>query len=143
MPNRADWLLLALAEVDNGRMSPLQLQKTMFLMKMEAGEHVGQHFYNFVPYNYGPFDSTIYADTQAWISTGDIVAEDSGRNWQTYMITAAGLKRALEISEDVDQIAVDYLHRVANWVTGQSFASLLTSIYSKYPEYAENSVFRN
>ena len=35
--NRRDWLLLAVAQAGDNGLSPIQIQKTMFLLRMEAG----------------------------------------------------------------------------------------------------------
>ncbi len=48
MISNQNWLLLALASAEDGRMSPLQLQKAMFLMRMEADDLLGPQFYKFV-----------------------------------------------------------------------------------------------
>jgi hypothetical protein len=55
MTARQDWLLMALAYRNGEPMTPAQIQKAMFLMSAEAPALVGRFFYNFVPYNYGPF----------------------------------------------------------------------------------------
>jgi hypothetical protein len=65
MASRDEFLLLALASASDGRLTPVQIQKAMFLLKQEAGQFVGPDFYEFVPYNYGPFNSSIYDDLNA------------------------------------------------------------------------------
>ena len=65
MLTRQDWLLLALSKSPCGAMSPVQIQKAMFLFGREAGDAVGTDFYSFQPYDYGPFDAAIYADLAA------------------------------------------------------------------------------
>ena len=62
MLTRQDWLLLALSKSPGGAMSPVQIQKAMFLFGQEAGDTVGTDFYSFQPYDYGPFDSAVYED---------------------------------------------------------------------------------
>ena len=143
MTSNRNWLLLALASAEDGRMSPLQLQKAMFLMRMEADDLLGPQFYRFVPYNYGPFNSTIYSDIEALRHEGLVLNESEGRHWPTHMITPDGLKRVEQVRDSADTPLVDFLKQVVDWVKGQTFASLLTAIYDKYPDYARNSVFRN
>ncbi len=143
MTSKKDWLLLALASADDGRMSPVQIQKAMFLMSMEAPQFVGRQFYKFEPYDYGPFDSSIYSDVQSLERDGAVVSENTGRRWRHYMITPTGLRRAKQLNAGVNVDALEFLTVVVAWVKSQTFAALLRAIYEKYPNYAKNSVFVN
>ena len=58
---RQDWLLLVLA-ADGKTFSPLQLQKSLFLVGYDLAKLVGSDFYTFRPFDYGPFDATVYRD---------------------------------------------------------------------------------
>jgi len=51
MTTRQEWLLIALAHRRGEPMTPVQIQKAMFLMDAEAKHFVGPGFYKFVPYN--------------------------------------------------------------------------------------------
>jgi hypothetical protein len=56
MTERKDWLLVALAEAHNTQLSPVQVQKVMFLFKMGAKAHFpADQCYEFIPYHFGPF----------------------------------------------------------------------------------------
>ena len=58
-----DWTLLVLASA-GGPLSPVQLQKTLFLIdrNLSRAQRGVTRFYNFRAYDYGPFDSAIYTD---------------------------------------------------------------------------------
>ena len=141
MRKRQDWLVLALS-VAGGEMSPVQIQKTMFLLKMEAPARVGPDFYDFLPYNYGPFCASIYDDLEHLASEGLVAIHDSPpRRWRSYLTTPRGLERNQELRADIDPVIVDFLDRLVAWVTSKSFSDLLRAIYAKYPRYKENSVF--
>src|SRR5437773_8648050 len=63
--SRRDWLLVALTEAGDRGLSPVQIQKTMFLFKNGTDRVLDEdQFYDFRPYNYGPFDSQIYRDLE-------------------------------------------------------------------------------
>jgi hypothetical protein len=65
-------------------------KKAMFLLKQEAGQFVGPDFYEFVPYNYGPFNSSIYDDLNTLAAAGLVTVNQSqGRSWAMYTITGA------------------------------------------------------
>jgi hypothetical protein len=143
MPDRRDWPLIALACAADGVLTPLEMQKTLFLIKMEANSLIKDYlFYSFVPYNYGPFDSTIYRDIAYLEANGDLVSEraDNAR-WSYYTITKRGMQRAAIIAGPIDQSLIDYMMEVVDWVKSMAFPDLLRAIYKKYPEYAVNSVF--
>ena len=49
MPEKTDWLLVALATSGQGMLSPVQVQKTMFIFKQGAETALpAENFYNFV-----------------------------------------------------------------------------------------------
>ena len=49
--DRKDWALLAIANAGHGvSLSPVQLQKSLFLLGRELGSKVGANFYDFQPY---------------------------------------------------------------------------------------------
>ena len=93
--NRRDWLLSAIAQAGDKGLSPIQIQKTMFLLRMEAGDCVGQGFYAFKPYNYGPFSSVIYKDVDLLVLSGVLREQHSG-SYKIYVATTAGRNRVRE-----------------------------------------------
>jgi hypothetical protein len=142
MASRQEFLLLALASATDGRLTPVQVQKAMFLLKQEASQYVGPDFYEFVPYNYGPFNSSIYDDLNALAGLGLVsIDQPQGRSWAMYTITGPGLEKADLVSDELAPLIRDYTKSVVTWIKAQSFAGLLRSIYSKYPTFAVNSVF--
>jgi len=138
-----DWLLLALASREDGRLTPVQVQKSMFLVGNQAAKFVGPDFYKFVAYDYGPFDSAIYSDLEDLAREELVVIERSStRGWPIYVLTTAGAKRAQNLSERLASNLTKFLAEVVDWVTRKSFSDLIRSIYLNFPEYKENSVFK-
>jgi uncharacterized protein YwgA len=144
MPSNSDWLLIALAASKRGRLTPVQVQKTLFLFGRGAPDHVGKEFYEFQPYDYGPFSETIYRDLGALAESGAIVMEPAphGR-WQVYTITAEGERRGEQAMNELDPKLADYAKRVVDWVTSKSFPDLVRAIYARYPEFKARSVFND
>ena len=143
MLTRQDWLLLALSKSPGGAMSPVQIQKALFLFGQEVGDSIGTEFYSFEPYDYGPFDAAIYVDLRRMTSVGHVRGEWSpGRSWKNYAITGLGRNAVLVLEHDADARLAEFLGRTAVWVKGRSFSDLLRSVYAAYPEFAVNSVFR-
>lgn len=140
--NRKDWLLLVIAAAKGERLSPVQLQKTVFLLGKEQPEAVGQDFYDFVPYAYGPFCVDVYRDAKE-LSQEGFVAIKPGQygHWREYRITPAGMKHAEELSHTNLKV-VGYLEKKVRWAKSQNFRSLVKKTYDDYPEYKVNSVFQ-
>jgi uncharacterized protein YwgA len=141
-PNRQDWPLVILSLADDGVLTPIEMQKALFLMKQEAGKLIKGSFYTFVPYNYGPFDQTIYNDIDALARQGFVALEkaDHGR-WAYYVITKSGAKRAAALQTDIDDRLTNYAKKAVAWIKSMPFPELLREIYKKYPKFAVNSVF--
>ena len=62
---RHDWLLLVLAAAEGDTLSPLQLQKSLFLVGHGLAGLVSTDFYDFQPHAYGPFAAAVYHDAES------------------------------------------------------------------------------
>jgi uncharacterized protein YwgA len=137
------WLLLSLSCAKDGRFSPIQAQKTMFLLEMEAKGFVGDEFYKFKPYLYGPYSPAIASDLEKLKQNGQV---DTGTptpfQRASYLITPQGSREASSLSESVDPRMMQFVRRTVDWVKAQTFTSLLGEIYKKYPDYATQSIFK-
>ena len=142
MTTRQEWLLMALAHRNGEPMTPAQIQKAMFLMSAEAPGLVGQRFYDFIPYNYGPFDASVYHDLDTLVDNGLVTSTQfPGRSWKLYAVTPAGIEEAASSRRQANAQGVSYLEKVVDWVSSMSFPQLVRAIYIKYPQYKANSVF--
>ncbi|MGC9971907.1 MAG: hypothetical protein ABSE56_15100 [Bryobacteraceae bacterium] len=139
---RSDWTLCAIGLAGDRGLSPVQLQKTLFLLGEERAEEVGPDFYQFIPYNYGPFDASVYHDASSLADEGFVSISCSVRGFNIYSITPKGARHAEETQRFAHPRAIEYLKRVVDWAQGLSFSQLVRAIYAKYPEYRENSVFQ-
>lgn len=138
-----EWTLLAISSAKGRPLSPVQLQKTLFLLEKNWSGDLGE-YYSFRPYNYGPFDASIYRDAEALAEMGLIAINRlPGRAWSEYAVTPAGLKFAEELQKQAPKSAVDFLERVVDWVLKLKFEELIKVIYKHYPEFRINSVFRS
>lgn len=138
---RQEWLLLAISESTEG-LTPVQIQKTLFLLGKERGSLVGSGFYKFKPFNYGPFDVQVYRDADELAAQGLVVILNGGTEAvRRYQVTPAGHRAAAELAQGASPDAVEYLKRVVSWVERQSFRGLVEAIYRRYPEQRANSVF--
>jgi hypothetical protein len=139
---RKNWTLLVISAAGSSGLSPIQLQKCLFLIGKNLSTEVGSSYYEFVPYNYGPFDPAVYADAQSLVEEKLArMIRVAGKNWVYYAITDEGESAALRLRPQISSRAWDYVQKVVEWVQALSFAQLLSAIYQAYPEYKANSVF--
>jgi hypothetical protein len=139
---RRDWTLLAIGLAKGRGLSPVQLQKVLFLLGKSLPSDIGSDFYTFEPYNYGPFDRTVYTDADYLSAVGLVSITSTGSGYSEYAATPEGQSRTEMIKAHAPHRAVAYLGKVIPWAQSLSFSSLVRAIYNKYPEYRVNSVFQ-
>ncbi|OGO06291.1 MAG: hypothetical protein A2Z76_04755 [Chloroflexi bacterium RBG_13_56_8b] len=136
-------LLLVVASADDEGLTPLQLQKSLFLVGECSLPELPSDFYTFVPYNYGPFNPVIYGDAESLAEEGLLeYINVPGQKWSKYAATTAGLARAGEITDSISNECSKYIKDVVDWVLSLTFSELLRAIYTKYPKFRSNSVFQ-
>ena len=140
--NNKEWILLVLALVEEKSLTPIQLQKCLFLVGRKIS--TGKDYYNFKPYDYGPFALEIYRDAEELEKEGLInIVYASNFRWKLYSITPKGKKVVDEIEKRVLQSNIDMINtEIVGWVLEKGFRELVKKIYQKYPDFAVNSVFR-
>ena len=131
--------LAAMAPANGEPHSPVQMQKLLFLLDREAGELVeGPHF-DFKPYNYGPFDKTVYRILERLDQKGLVTVRSEG--WRrTYALTPKGQEQGRKLLDAMDEQARQYIERASAFVLKLSFIELVSAIYKAYPDMRENSV---
>ena len=142
---RYDWPLLALYVAEAGKLSPVQVQKTLFLFAENMPEAIdAQHAYNFIPYHYGPFDAAIYRDLKYLIASG-FVQSGSDAVGKDFSITSRGKDRINELLQAEPRIApaTTYMTTLTEWVKSLTFEALIKSIYRAYPHFKTNSIFKH
>src|SRR5690349_4704331 len=138
---RADWTLLAISSATQRGLTPVELQKSLFVLSREVPHNqLGTEFYTFVPYDYGPFCSAIYDDARLLESEGLVTISQTANGLRIYSPTPSGMTVA-QMLRRAREGAADYLATVVKWAQSLSFAQLVQSIYNRYPDTAVNSVF--
>lgn len=142
--NRMDWLLSVIAAGKDTPLQPVQLQKALFLISVKVPrKELGKDFYEFSPYDYGPFSSTIYQDAERLEGEGLVsVSSAPQMRYKLYSATPLGAERAEQISAQLPGNVSQYIERVVDYVQSLSFGGLVRAIYKHYPDWEVNSVFR-
>lgn len=133
-------LVLLILGISKSELSPIQLQKIIFIAQDKLGSQVIQGF-NFEPYYFGPFDKNLYSILNTLCKEG-FVEQISVENkrWKKYRITNEGYDK---IKSDMDNNASNsYLRKLVDFVKSLSFIQLLKTVYSNYPEMKVNSIIK-
>lgn len=134
-------LMLALAE--GKPYSPVQIQKSLFLTTRNLPDlFEDTPPYEFVAYDYGPFDKTVYNDVEELQHEGlaDVAIAPHGR-WNEYRATQEGIEAARQLQATLDAENLEYLKEISACVRSLSFSQLVAAIYKAYPEMKKNSIF--
>jgi uncharacterized phage-associated protein len=140
---RSDWTLLAIAEAGGEALTPVQLQKVLFLLGAQKPQDVRQPFFEFRPYNYGPFSADVYRDADALEQKGLVRIDRSepGRSWSVFAASPEGLIRATDLKAGLPSDLATYVERLVAWSRSLTFQQLVSAVYSAYPEQRANSIF--
>jgi hypothetical protein len=136
-------MLAALAAPENKAFYPVHLQKAMFLID-HALPSLFAVRYKFRPYDYGPFDRTVYSDAAALQQADLITIGREPSNWyRTYRVTDKGLERGQYLLlTGMDHASADTIRKITNVITPLSFEQLVAGIYRAFPNMKVNSVFK-
>ena len=139
-------LILGVLRNTNGRsLTPVKVQKLFFLVDRKLAEELGGPYFDYQPYDYGPFDQSVYA-TMTRLEKEGLVAINYSDPWgpRTYSLTDAGQIEAESVwNSAIPDSAKSLLKSLVQFVSVQTFAGLVRSIYREYPEMKAKSVFRD
>lgn len=139
---REEVILAALAPANGVAHGPVQVQKLLFLVQKRAASIIDGPGFDFSPYDYGPFDQSIYADLMALSKSGDVeILGDPYSKGRRYRLTPAGQAKADAILLKQNENVRAFLNQLSAWVRSLTFAQLVSAIYAAYPEMKVNSVF--
>jgi hypothetical protein len=119
-------LLLALLNNLGGKVSNLDFQKLLFLYCQEVGDLAP---FEFVPYKFGAFSFTSYADRRKLVGLELLSVSDN--HWE---LTEAG-RKTISVSRDTNDRISEVARRYRN-VRGDD---LVAETYRRYPYYAVRS----
>ncbi|MCY4466737.1 MAG: hypothetical protein OXE46_14500 [Chloroflexi bacterium] len=136
---RIDILLRIIVAAQGDAVSPVQLQKVAFLVGQECPNDVPSDYYEFVPYDYGPFCKDIYQDVEELERRGHISISPSALGTRKEY-RATFRSRDIEFSHMPAPVA-EYIAKAVEWAKPLSFGELVSAIYQVYPAYATNSIY--
>jgi len=122
-------------------LSPVQVQKLFFILDREAPLLFDGPYFDFKPYDYGPFDVAVYSEIEKLNRDGLAKVEESCP-YRVYGLTDSGYKIGLELAIKFSEEASNYIKAAGSFVQRLSFQQLVSAIYKKYPDMRSKSVFR-
>lgn len=129
-----------------------RLQKMVFLVqqRIDSDSHISLQSddYEFIPYDYGPFSKDLYDDLDSLVEKRMVKDReeelDSGKVKYDYEIQSAGeefvemqLSSESEAAQEIMKIARD----VKTEYNDMLLSELIDDVYSRFPEYAEESIW--
>lgn len=120
--------LLEIVRLAGGEIDRMVLTKWAFVIRQEAESRGGDAFYDFVPYQYGPFSFGLYQEMEKLVAQG-YVQERGSSAWALGTIPAPPVERSIQ--QDLAKVAARF-RRV-------SVENLLDYVYDKYPQFTVNS----
>jgi uncharacterized protein YwgA len=139
--DRREIILAAFAPANGSSHTPVQVQKLLFLIDKAIPNLVGGPHYDFRPYNYGPFDGSIYDELLELESDGYVEIAPE-RTWSSYRLTEEGQHAGNALLSNLDTKAQEFIRTASRFVRELSFRQLVSAIYKAYPEMKANSVFQ-
>jgi hypothetical protein len=142
---RQQVVLAALAAHSGAEFAPVQVQKLFFLMDENIAGALGGKQFAFEPYDFGPFDKTVYQELDALARVGLVRIEAYGpsKGQRRYALTPAGQEMGTAALQKFGDEVRKYISDTSSWIRGLSFAQLVGSIYKAYPRMREKSVFQD
>ena len=141
--NRDEYMLAAMAMAGRDPLSPVQVQKYFFLLDKNVGDAMGGVQFDFEPYDFGPFDKSVYEALDSLRARGLVEIEgDLSRGVRMYRLTEDGFHEAEEPMKKIPAYAQTYAQEVAAWMRPLPFSQLVSAIYDAYPDMKVNSIFQ-
>lgn len=141
--DRQDIVLLLAEGAEGGRhpFDPIRVMKGSFTVAMLGTPEMKAQF-DFRPYDYGPFDASVYRARDALLGRGLLSSDRTGR-YSSYSLTERGREHAATLRAELPDGQAEWLRQIGRWVSSKSFNDLLEEIYARFPEYAVRSKLRS
>jgi uncharacterized protein len=140
--DRKELVLAALSTSNGLPWSPVQVQKLFFILDQRAAANLGGPHWDFKPYDYGPFDASVYSELEilSYGGLASIAKPSSGP--KEFRLQPEGQRRGEALLASLPEGVVAYVRDLAKWVRSLTFQQLVSAVYREFPEMKANSVFR-
>jgi len=141
---RHEVVLAAMAPAQTKPFKPVQVQKLFFLLDKNIAEFTDGPHFDFQPFDYGPFDKSVYQELEKLGSCGliEIIMDDFSGS-KTFRLTPNGYNTGIDLLRQQPDVIGEYIDDIVDWLLTSSFSQIVSTIYKEYPEMSVNSVFVN
>lgn len=127
-------ILLKILLEKRPKVSKIQLMKWLFLLRQETDISEINGFYDFVPYDYGPFSFTVYKDLVEMQRLG-LIGQDEKFVWGEWEVVG---KEVTRLPKRILNTIADTMDKYGDMGQNQ----LIDYVYKSYPWYATKSRIR-
>lgn len=141
-----EWVLVFLyAGPDRAARNPaingmLMFTKQFFVFVKEVNRDL-QGYFNFIPYDYGPYSFVLKTIIDDLVNESYIVVEKSDDR-HDFILTDKGVEKAEILSKNLDEKTKQTLENLRREATQLGYRGVLRYVYSRYPEYTTASKIR-
>ena len=139
---KEDYVLAVMSAAKMNSLTPVRVQKLFFLLDVRNPEKIGGPYFEFAPYDYGPFDKNVYNVFESLENQN--LAEIRKPDFNTpqlYQLTPSGQKKGDEMFKTFSNDTQEYILKFVEWILKHSFTQIVSTIYKHYPDMGTKSVF--
>lgn len=131
---RRQKIILALLDSAGKPLSRTVFVKLCFLLRQETAIRDDTTFYQFVPYQYGPFSFTLYRELDALTQQSYVVQDDGGVRLEESMVV-----ETRKLIADLPASAQSGVQCISSRYASKRQRTLLRDLYKRYQWYAVKS----
>ena len=131
---KEELVLAVLSTSDGDPWNPSQLLKIFFILDQKVPEEIGGHHWNFQPFDYGPYDATVFRTLEDLDAKGLVLIQKDGYLILGYWSSVRGHRQGKEQLNKLPERTQDYIRRLSDWVRSLSFLQLVAAIRKEFPE---------
>lgn len=138
--DKSDLVLAVFSTSKGSAWTPVQAQKIFFLLDERIPTELEGPVWNFQPYDYGPFDVSVYEVLEGLTEAGHLRVENG--EVRTFTLDPSGQTKGEAALAGLAEDTQAYVRELSCWVRRQSFRALVAAIYSEFPAMRTRSIFR-
>ena len=119
LTDRQRFMLASLAAVEDSSLAPVQVQKLFFLLDENLTGAIGKEkYFDFRPYDYGPFDKQVYQEFEI-LENMDMAQVGLNENYpgsRHYRLSREGQCQGDRELDSMEQSVKEYIQGLSQWV---------------------------